>query len=339
MRINKILITGASGFIGYYLTRALTEQGREFVAASRIKRSKSGIVFFQSPELGPEADWSYALQNIDAVVHLAGLSHVDSCVYPVPQIEKNFHFVNAEGARKLAEQCAEAGVKHFIFLSSCHAVSAVSDEIISAETKPQPSSAYGRSKLAAEHLIASVLLNTKCALTILRPPLVYGPGKIANFSFLLKIVKIGIPLPLGSIRNRRSFIYVENLVDLIISCLGNPCAFGKTFTPSDMEDVSTPELIRKIIQAEQILDGETWSSDLKNNLIPQKRILKKTDYARIFEFPESILKALGKLPGLGKLKKITSSLYVDSEPVFQSLGWKPPFKLEEGLRRTFINAN
>jgi nucleoside-diphosphate-sugar epimerase len=165
---------------------------------------------------------------------------------------------------------------------------------------------------------------------------VYGPGNKANFSLLLKMVKIGFPLPLGAIRNRRSFIYVENLVDLIMTCLGNPRAFGKTFIPSDMEDVSTPELVCKILQVHKIIEKGPADGALEKDRILKENICKNIVYTRIFPFPENILKILGCLPGLGALCKLTSSLYVDSEPVFQNLGWRPPFTLEEGLRRTLV---
>jgi nucleoside-diphosphate-sugar epimerase len=287
-----------------------------------------------SPELGPRAGWAAALAGIDAVVHLAGLAAVDGPSNS-GDLEGEYRKVNVEGTRALAKQAAKAGVKHFVFMSSLHAVAAGSDVRISEETEPHPTSAYGRSKLDAEKAIQEELRTSGCAWTILRPPLVYGPGNQANFGLLLKLVKTGIPLPLASVRNRRSFIYVENLVDLISKCLGNPKAFGKVYLPSDGDDLSTAELIEKIARAET------------RNLSRRQAKAKPecsgggcaARRARLFPFPESILKALGRLPGLGALRKLTSSLYVDSEPIRRDLGWSPPFTMEEGLRRTLVIDN
>lgn len=318
----RILVTGASGFVGRSLLVTLRECGHEVAAASRSRVEQPGSFHVRSPELGPEADWSDALADIDAVVHLAGLAHILSGK-PAPDIEKNFVRINVEGSRRLAEQCTAADVKHFVFLSSCHAVAAESDDIMTDRTIPQPVSAYGRSKLAAEDAIKSVLADSDCAWTILRPPLIYGPGHKANFGLLVKLVQTGLPLPLASVRNRRSFIYVENLTDLIATCLGNLRAFGKTFYPSDGEDVSTPELIRKIAKAEA------------GNLKPECNGGGcAATQARLFPFPDSALKVMGRVPGLEALRKLTSSLYVDSGPIRQDLDWIPPFSVEEGLRRT-----
>jgi nucleoside-diphosphate-sugar epimerase len=142
------------------------------------------------------------------------------------------------------------------------------------------------------------------------------------------------------VRNRRSFIYVENLVDVIVACLGNPKAFGKTYLPSDGEDVSTPELIRKIAKANQSFQCSEFSGSFVETKVsgstPATRdsLLATRCKARLFPFPESILKALGCLPGLGALRKLTSSLYVDSEPLREDLGWSPRFTMDEGLVKT-----
>jgi nucleoside-diphosphate-sugar epimerase len=328
----RVLVTGASGFVGRSLLVTLQDRSHEVIAASRSRVQQPGIFYVRSPELGPEANWSEALAGIDAVVHLAGLAHVTSERSGV-ETEKKYLRINSEGSRKLAEQCACAGVKHFVFFSSCHAVAAESDDVLTDQNLPQPVTAYGRSKLAAEEVIKSALADSDCAWTILRPPLVYGPGNKANFGLLVKLVKSGVPLPLASVRNRRSFIYVENLVDLIATCLGNAKAFRKTFYPSDGEDVSTPELIRAIAHASASVEedrrGKIGDGSATRNPSPATR-----HSPRLFPFPESALKVMGRVPGLGVLRKLTSSLYVDSEPIRCELGWTPPFSLEEGLRRT-----
>lgn len=328
----KILVTGASGFVGNFLLAALRDAGHEVRAASRSRVEQRGIDFLPAPELGPDADWSRALNGVDAVIHLAGMAHVPSKNADA-ETEEVYFRINADGTRALAEQAAAVGVKHFIFLSSCHAVAAESEAQIIEKTQPNPVTAYGRSKLEAERAIREGLSNTACAWTILRPPLVYGKGNKANFGLLLKLVKSCIPLPLASVRNRRSFIYVENLVDVIVSFLGNPKAFGKTYLPSDGEDVSTPELIRKIAKANQSFKCSEFSGSVSDKNTPHSSLATR-DSARLFPFPESILKALGRLPGLVALRKLTSSLYVDSEPLRKDLSWSPRFTMEDGLVKT-----
>ena len=324
----KILVTGASGFIGNFLLAALRDAAHEVRAASRLRVEQRGIDYVSAPELGPDADWSRALNGVDAVIHLAGRAHVPSKNADA-ETEEVYFRINAEGTRALAEQAAAVGVKHFVFLSSCHAVAAESEVQITEKTQPNPVTAYGRSKLEAERAIREALSNTACAWTILRPPLVYGKGNKANFGLLLKLVKSGIPLPLASVRNCRSFIYVENLVDVIVACLGNPKAFGKTYLPSDGEDVSTPELIRKIAKANQSFQ----LSDFSNQGAGRSTLVSRRTL-RLFPFPESILKAVGCLPYLGALRKLTSSLYVDREPIRSDLDWSPRFTMEEGLVKT-----
>ena len=332
----KVLVTGASGLVGGILTDTLRICGHEVTAVSRSRVEQPGIFYVASPELGPKADWSEALVGIDAVVHLAGRAHVTS-EQADAKTDQTYLRINAEGTRALAAQCAAAGVKHFIFLSSCHAIAGESDDVLTDRTVPQPVTAYGRSKLAAEEATKSVLADSGCAWTILRPPLVYGPGNKANFGLLVKLVQTGLPLPLASVRNRRSFIYVENLVDLIVNCLGNPKAFGKIFLPSDGDDLSTAELIEKIARADESVQCSVFSDsvgDRETRHMPHAA----RHSARLFRFPPSLLKAAGRLPGLGALRKLTSSLYVDSEPIRRDLGWTPPFTMEEGLRRTLASS-
>jgi nucleoside-diphosphate-sugar epimerase len=305
-----------------------------------------GIFYAPAPELGPRADWRDTLQGVDAVVHLAGRAHVTS-EKANTETEQIYFRINTDGTKALVHQAGAAGVKHFVLLSSCHAVRAQSDDMITDDTKPDPVSAYGRSKLAAEKAIQEELRTSGCAWTILRPPLVYGPDNQANFGLLLKLVKTCIPLPLASVRNRRSFIYVENLVDLISRCLGNPNAFGKVYLPSDGEDVSTPELIRAIARANAGVEqgaGSREHGDRTNTRYTFGRrgdlsALRSgsPDSARLFHFPPSLLNAAGRLPGLGALRKLTSSLYVDGEPLRRDLGWTPPFTMDQGLRRTLAS--
>ncbi len=297
-----------------------------------------------SPQLGRAADWSQALRGIDAVVHLAGLAAVD-LTGNTSGIEAEYQSVNVEATRALAKQAMGAGVKQFVFTSSLHAVAAESDDRITEETEPRPVSAYGRSKLAAEKALQEELRGSTCAWTILRPPLVYGLGNQGNFGLLLRLVKMGIPLPLASVRNRRSFLYIENLVDLISRCLGNAKAFRKVYLPSDGEDVSTPELIRAIMRASAGVEEGARSREHggKSSDSVGDRETRHTPHttrhsARLFHFPPSLLKAAGRLPGLGALEKLTSSLCVESGPIHRDLAWTPPFNMEEGLRQALVKT-
>jgi len=304
----KVLVTGSNGFVGRHLVCALLASGHEVVAASRSEcRLPAGNVrWVSSPDLNGNADWFQRLEGADAVVHLAALAHVlrDECN---PVMESVYHQVNCEGTFVLATQAASFGVKHFVFLSSCHAVAARSDVVLTERTPPNPSSPYGRSKLAAEAALRQALRAATCTYTILRPPLVYGPGNLANFARLITLIKSGIPLPFGSVRNIRSLVSVQNLVDLILTCIANPRAANRIYFPSDMEDISTPGLIRSL--------AEAWG-------LP----------ARLFRVPPSFLSVASRFRGLGDLGKLTSSLYVDSDPLRTELSWIPPYSLEEGLR-------
>jgi nucleoside-diphosphate-sugar epimerase len=338
----KVLVTGASGFIGTHLVPLLVARGHHVMAASRKPVDIAGVTWRLSPELGSGSDWSRVLQGAEAVVHLAGRAQTG----PDSEVEKGIcRRINAEGTARLAHQAAESGARRFLFLSSVHAVAEESDQIITDATAPRPVSAYGLSKLAAEEALRSELGAGACAWTILRSCAVYGPGNVSNFSRLLKLVATGLPLPLASVNNRRSFIYVETLVDLIAASLEAPKALGKTYLPSDGEDVSTPELIRAIARANPGVEHGAGSMEHGAGIdaggrgkIGDGPATRHTShvtrhYPRLFPFSEGVLRGIGSLPGLGALRKLTSSLYVDSEPLRRDLGWRPPFTMEEGLRR------
>jgi nucleoside-diphosphate-sugar epimerase len=321
----KLLITGASGFIGKHLLSDHLKHDFDIRAAVRSPADLPCFTFVVG-KIDGTTHWSDAVSGFDAVIHLAAYAHVTN---PAKIDKALLQETNVQGTARLAQEAAKAGVKHFIFISSIGAMADSSNTILFADAPCKPTTLYGQSKLMAEKELKSIAGKHGMDWTIIRPPLVYGPGNPGNMQRLLKLIRSGIPLPLASVRNRRSFVYVENLVDVIVACLGNPKAFGKTYLPSDGEDVSTPELIRKIAKANQSFQfSESSKQGAGRSTLGSRRTL------RLFPFPESILKTLGCLPGLGALRKLTSSLYVDSEPVREDLGWSPRFTMDEGVVKT-----
>jgi len=258
-----------------------------------------------TPELNGQGDWSDALRGVDVVIHLAGRAHITSDTHS-SIAEEIYNQINAEGTECLALQAKEAAVKHIVFLSSCHAVASSAEAILDAGTTPRPDSSYGRSKLAGEQRLAACLHGSRTAWTILRPPLVYGPGNLANFARLFALVRTGVPLPFGAIKNHRSFIGVQNLVDVIHRCIEQPAVFGKCYFPSDCQTVSTPELVCAIAAS----------------------IARP---ARLLPISERWLSAAASLPGLGMLSKLMGSLSVSSEELQSDLRWTPPLTLAQGL--------
>lgn len=301
----KVLVTGSSGFVASLLLPELRATGFSVRAASRKKISVEGVEWVACPELNSSADWREALDGISAVIHLAGRAHIPSETCGL-DVEKIYQRINADGTDALAQQAAAAGVKHFLFMSSCHAVASESCTALSESTIPHPVTAYGRSKLAAEAAVLQAFDNAGGRCTIIRPPLIYGPGNVANFARLIDWVRSGVPLPLGGIRNRRSFLGVANLVDFVMACLERPSAANRIFLPSDNEDVSTPELIRQLADA------------LKQKIL-------------LVSLPESVLACCTKLPGLGMLKKLNASLFIDQAHIRTGLGWRPSLSLRDGL--------
>ena len=330
----RVLITGATGFIGTAMLSRLRTKPVQICAAVRRTLMRP-FPTFEVGEINEDTDWSSALRGIDAVVHLAAYAHVTSKRKVDHAVLKK---TNVEGTANLARQAAQIGVRHVIFLSSIGAVADSSGHLLTAASPCHPTTAYGASKLEAEKAIKEEAAKNGMEWTILRPPLVYGAGNPGNMKRLLKLLHSGIPLPLASVRNRRSFIYVENLTDVIATCLSNPKAFGKTFLPSDGVDLSTAELIEKIARASASVE-ENGRLKTGNGSATRHASHVTHHSLRLFPFPATALKAIGRLPGLGALRKLTSSLYVDSEPIRRELGWTPPFTMEEGLRRTLAKRN
>jgi nucleoside-diphosphate-sugar epimerase len=218
--------------------------------------------------------------------------------------------VNVAGTENLARQAVEHGVRRLVFLSSIKVHGEETAVPYTEQHLAAPQDPYGASKLEAEKILHEISTETGLEVVIIRPPLVYGPGVKANFLNLLKIVERGVPLPLASITNARSLVYLGNLIDAIVTCATHPRAAGQTFLVSDGEDVSTPQLIRQLATA---LDRP----------------------ARLLPFPPSLMRLAGKLTGKSMaVDRLLGSLVVDSGKIRRELGWKPPYTMAEGLAET-----
>jgi nucleoside-diphosphate-sugar epimerase len=305
---TRVLVTGATGFVGRALVRRLLADGRQVRAAVRpgataLPREVETAVI---GDIGPETDWHTALAGVDAIVHLAARAHVlrDSS----PDVHALYRAVNTLGALRLAEAAAAAGVRRFVFLSSARVHGDHSTGAPFTESSPLAATdPYGRSKAEAERGLAALAAAGGLDPVILRPPLVYGPGARGNFARLVRLVARGVPLPLGAVRNRRSLVFVGNLVDAIVRSLDHPAAARETFMVSDGEDVSTPELIRRIA-----------------------RVLGKS--TRLIPVPPAVLRLSGRVVGRSDdVARLLDDLVVDSSRIGERLGWRPPFTLDEGL--------
>lgn len=228
-----------------------------------------------------------------------------------PQPLAAYRAVNVEGTRRLAKQATKAGVRKFLFLSSIGAVADLSNAPLRYDMTCFPATPYGRSKLEAEDALKEVASGSKMNYTILRPPLVYGPRNPGNMEMLFKCADTLLPLPLSALQsNRRSFVAVSNLVNLILFCLENPMAANQTFHISDDEDISTAELLRRM--------GKALGKPVRN-----------------LPIPASALKTGLRLAGKGDwVDKLFGNLQVDIEHTKKTLGWKPKVTMEEELERT-----
>ena len=308
---HKVLITGGLGFLGQALTALALSRQFDVRVSSRQKLalSKSRLQHCQVGELGPSTDWLAALDGVNTVVHCAGRAHVmaDTAVQPLA----TFRTINVEGSLNLARQAAEAGVMRFVFISSVgvHGAQTVSGRPFSETDKPNPQNAYSLSKWEAEQGLQQLAAETGMDVVIIRPPLVYGSDAPGNFGSLMRWLRRGVPLPLGAIYNQRSLVALDNLVDLILTCLTHPAAANQTFLVSDGEDVSTTDLLRRL--------GHAMGCP-----------------PRLVPVPASWLKLAATLAGKRDMaQRLCSSLQVDIEKTRHVLGWRPPLSLNQGLKR------
>jgi nucleoside-diphosphate-sugar epimerase len=309
------LVTGATGFVGRAVCAELARRQyavRSIVRVHRVSDSVSGAELsdrVQLDDIGPATDWSGALDEVKAVVHLAARVHVmhDSSADPLAA----FRAVNVAGTLNLARQAAAAGVKRFVFISSVkvNGESTPPGRAFTEADAPNPQDAYGQSKHEAEQGLRQLSADTGMEVVIIRPPLVYGPGVKANFAALMRAVQRGWPLPLGAVHNQRSLVALDNLVDFIVTCITHPQAANQTFLVSDGHDLSTTELVRGMAQAAGVR-------------------------ARLLPVPVWALQAGASLLGKGDaVQRLCGNLQVDISKARSLLGWVPPVSVEEGLRR------
>lgn len=320
----KVLITGATGFIGSRLiSRLELEKNYQLYGAIRHQQQKLPTVVtpIVVGEIDGNTNWKQALEDIDTVVHLAGRAHIIEEKAANPEAE--FFKVNTEGTANLVKQSLEAGVKHFIFISSIGAMTTLSDRVLTEADLPNPDTPYGRSKLEAEKALMALTKNSSMTWTIFRPTLVYGKGNPGNMASLVKLVRKRLPLPLGAIKNRRSFLYVGNLVDAIALCLIHPDAKNKLFLISDGSILSTPELIKTI----------AGNLNFSISLLPfPTYLLKLLGY--IGDRVEYIQKKPFPINSIS-VNRLLGSLSVDNSYICQTLNWKPPYTIERGLIKDF----
>ena len=303
---SRVLVTGATGFVGRALCNQLSAIGHTVIPAVRHGSGLPNEVV--TSDIGSSTDWRMALAGCDAVVHLAARVHM------IREAERDplalYRRTNTEATLNLARQAAQAGVKRFVFISTIKVNGEGRDAPYRETDAPAPEDEYALSKWEAELGLHRIAQETGLEVVILRPPLVYGPGVKANFRRLIETVARGWPLPLGAVRNRRSLLYLGNFVDAIRLCLEHPGAAEQTFLLDDGEPVSTPQLIRALAAA-----------------------MRRP--ARLLPVPPWLLEFAGAL--LGKraaVTRLTGSLYVDSSMIRSRLGWAPPFSMEVGLAAT-----
>lgn len=305
-----ILITGISGFVGGRLADSIDSEAYRVVGVVRAVVSKPyPIVEVSSLMDLPAAD--ELLDGIDVVIHAAARVHVmnDGADDPLTA----FRDVNVKGTLNLARQAATAGVKRFIFISSIkvNGEQTTLGHLFSAHDVPSPEDFYGISKHEAERGLQELAAETGMEVVIIRPPLVYGPGAKGNFASMIKLVGKGLPLPLGAVHNKRSLVALDNLVDLIITCVDHPGAANQTFLVSDGDDLSTTQLLRNVAEA-------------------------MGAPSRLMPVPAGLLRLGATLLGKKAVaQRLLGSLQVDISHTQKCLNWAPPLTVKQGLQRCF----
>lgn len=307
----NVLVTGATGFIGSRIIELL-DSSEQFtpIAAVRLKHTKSlkKVHTVLVDELGPETYWENALEDIHVVIHTAARAHIinDEIKNPISEFRK----VNVAGTLNLAREAANLGIKRFIFLSSIGVNGINNNTPFTEQDTPAPIQDYACSKFEAEQGLIKIAESTEMDIVIIRPPLVYGPNAPGNFKTLMRWMNKNIPLPLGAIHNKRSFVALDNLVDLILTCIEHPAAANQIFLVADGEDLSTTELLNRVAK----MLGK------KPRLLPVNE--------KLLEF---VLNLIGKK---ALAQRLCGSLQVDISKTKKLLNWSPPLSFDEELSKT-----
>ena len=309
----KLLITGGTGFVGSaILARAAAES--EFSTVSAVRSGSSSVSMADQickiAGLAEGTDWSTCLQDVDVVVHCAARTHVmrEEAVDPLAE----FRSVNVEGTLGLARQAARAGVRRFVFLSSVKVHGECTDGMHPYQESDalRPEDPYGVSKAEAEAGLKQICAESDMEYVIVRPPLVYGRGVKGNFSTLIRLAGLPVPLPFGAVRNQRSMVYIENLVDLVFAVIRHPAAGNEEFLVCDGDDLSTTRLLQLLRQA----------LGRRPMLLP---------------VPEKLLSLVFGILGKQDLAgRVMGFLQVDCSKARELIGWAPPFTAEYGIRHT-----
>lgn len=313
---ERIVVTGANGFVGSALCRRLHSSGLVVRGAVRDKAKLPQCEVSESKNLewvvlhdqSPEDETKHALQEVSAVVHLAARVHVmaDDAEDPL----REFRLVNRDWTERLARAAALQGVRRFVYLSSIKVNGERNARPFNEQDLPNPQDPYGMSKWEAEQALARVSSQTGLEIVVIRSPLVYGPGVGGNVLQLLHTIRRGIPLPLASVHNRRSLVYLGNLVDALACCVKDVRAAGQSYLVSDGEDLSTPELIRRFANALELP-------------------------ARLWPVPLSVLRWIGSVAGKqAMIDRLLGSLQVDSSKIRKELDWCPPYSVYQGFSET-----
>jgi nucleoside-diphosphate-sugar epimerase len=303
---DQALVTGAHGFVGRALCETLQARGWH---VRRAVRANAAADEFAMGDLGPETNGQGVMDGIDCVVHLAARTHI---IHDTKRdVISTYRRTNVAGTVALAKAAAQHGVRRFVFLSSIKVNGErTSDHPFTKSDPPRPEDPYGISKHEAEQALWQIAKETGLEVVILRPPLVYGPAVKANFLRLMHLCACRTPLPLASIENARSLIYLGNLVDAIAVCMRHPLAAGKTFLVSDGEDVSTPELVRRI----------SAGLGTSPRLLPVR--------------PSWLGWGSTFLGRKSEWDRLAGSLQIDSARIRDELDWRPTYTMTQGLAET-----
>ena len=311
--MKKILVTGANGFIGHNLYKNLIKLNYSVKGTARNFDTvliNCDTKYISVGNIDSKTNWDHALEGVDCVIHCAGKAHV---INKKDELDI-YRVINKDGTKHLAEQAVKAKVKRLIFLSSAKVNGERTGnfddpKIFTNDDTPNPKDNYAISKFEAEQALWEIASKTNLEIVIVRLPLVYGKEVKGNLKRLIKLIKSKIPLPFADIKNKRSLIGIDNLVDVLARCIEHPKAAGKTFLVSDGEDLSTTELINII------------ASELNRSV-------------KLFWLPRAVLKFFGFiLMKQSQIDRLIGSFQIDNRYVKEILNWTPPVSIEEGIKR------